>query len=189
MEASLLSTRQSTGNSLLKELVRCWRTLVSFLLEPLWGLSWIWFLLTPLLSGPFITEDPNGTVSDRGKTPFFHPPVPPWQPESQLSYFGPPTGQEEEERKRWWFLTRPQTAGKNGLRWGLGSSWAQCSLQLEWRRGKGNGRISSAPPFARNQNLIEVLGQFALFFFQILPGARRRRISMSSSLSAGTLSL
>lgn len=53
--------------------------------------------------------------------------------------------------------------------------------------GKGSGRRSSAPPCARNRNLIEVLGQFALFFFQIPPGARRT--SMSSSLSAGTLCL
>lgn len=37
--------------------------------------------------------------------------------------------------------------------------------------------------------LIELLGQFALFFFRIPPGARRRRTSMLSSLSAGTLSL
>lgn len=55
--------------------------------------------------------------------------------------------------------------------------------------GKGNGRSSFAPPFARNRNPFEVLFRFALLFSKFLLEQGEGETSMSSGLFAGTLPL
>lgn len=132
MEASLLSTRQSTGNSLLKELVRRLETLVSFLGELLRGFvsefisSHVAFINPTFYRRPLTGRFPIAPSHT-------HTPPPPHPGSgsrnlSRLFVAHPQNKRKEEEKKKKGYDVFNKATGV----------------------GKGSERRSFAPPFARN---------------------------------------